>query len=462
MSQLSGTSLLLTQGGDARIETVLPHHKNLYGCAPFPDPELLDFGSCTASVISPEGFAAAEALRQKMLALVGDAALAQGIAYETRRIRQELTGLCGLAGVPGLEIILAPSGTDVHRIAVQRFYPAESEPLIIMVEPAESGSGVPAALATGHQGHVITFKVRKSDGQPRPESVIDTEVTSLTLSALAAERPVLLVLTDVSKTGLIAPSVACVAQLHQHAPKRVTVLVDACQFRLSNTTLRIYLAHEFMVALTGSKFMGGPSFSGALLIPPALSKRLQDEMALPEPEACPMGLLLRWEAALQTLHRFNDLRADEIQRFLRHFSEAISNHIAQHPQLKALPVTPLVRRPLMNGNAWDTVQTIFPFLLYRPSPHGPVPLTREDTLKIFQWLPEAQSTSLHGRVGQPVPCGMQHTTPVSALRLCVSARTVVTALQDGKSSEKRIIREACVLLDKAAMLAATASLKDPP
>ena len=446
MNPLHETSLLLTQGGDARIDIAPPLHQNPYGCAPFPDPALLDFGSCTASVVSSEGFAAADALRVKLLEH-------PDLAGEARRISAELADLCGLPKDSGIEIMLAPSGTDAHRLAVQLLYAADIEPLIVMVEPAESGSGVPAALATGHRGHVIAVNVREPDGQPRNAAAIDAEVVSLTLSALAAERPVLLVLTDVSKSGLIAPSVACVSQLHHHAPQRITVLVDACQFRLSHATLQAYLARDFVVALTGSKFVGGPSFSGVLLIPGLRSERRA-------PEDCPPGLLLRWEAALQSLRVFRALPEDRIRNFLLAFAAAIRKHIAQHPQLESLPVPPLERGPLMKGHAWDTVQTIFPFLLYHTGDGGLSPLGREETLKLFRQLPEARSGLQRGRLGQPVLCGSREGTPVSALRLCVSARTVIMALQGGGPGEERAIHEACVVLDQAAMLATAPPVRD--
>jgi hypothetical protein len=91
----------------------------------------------------------------------------------------------------------------------------------------------------------------------------------LATHALAQGRRVLLVLADVSKTGLIAPSLACVTALQRRWPDALDILVDACQFRLAPATLRAYLIHNFMIALTGSKFLTGPTFSGALLIPAA-------------------------------------------------------------------------------------------------------------------------------------------------------------------------------------------------
>jgi len=69
---------------------------------------------------------------------------------------------------------------------------------------------------------------------------------------VAAGRRVLLIVTDVSKTGLIIPSLAapwpCVGAIaHQ-----IDILIDACQFRLSPKTLRAYLQRGLLVAMTGS------------------------------------------------------------------------------------------------------------------------------------------------------------------------------------------------------------------
>ena len=57
---------LLVDGGDGRLALDPITGRNRYGCCPGPDPQLADFGSSTASVISEGGFAAAEALRQRL------------------------------------------------------------------------------------------------------------------------------------------------------------------------------------------------------------------------------------------------------------------------------------------------------------------------------------------------------------------------------------------------------------
>jgi selenocysteine lyase/cysteine desulfurase len=62
---------------------------------------------------------------------------------------------------------------------------------------------------------------------------------------------------------------------------RVEVLIDACQFRIAPATLAAYLAQGFLVAITGSKFLGGPTFSGALLVPPQAAERLSARLPHP-------------------------------------------------------------------------------------------------------------------------------------------------------------------------------------
>ena len=54
----------------------------------------------------------------------------------------------------------------------------------------------------------------------------------------------------------------------------VLVVVDACQGRFTNAELAAFLADGAVVLVTGSKFYQGPPFSGALLIPPALTAAL--------------------------------------------------------------------------------------------------------------------------------------------------------------------------------------------
>jgi hypothetical protein len=296
LADLPTTSELLTHGGDGRIACG-SRGSNRYGCSAFPEPDLLAFGSCTASTISPAGFKAADALRRRLRDAASFEPAPVTYDRELGRLRRELGALCGLESVRGLEIIFAASGTDLHLFASQLMVDScAPAPLIIRVEAAETGRGVPDALAghhfsdssalgdsvvpnspldCGRSVEILEVKCRSTDGTLRAAATVDQEVEAATRKAVEAGRRVLITLVDVSKTGLLAPSPACASALRQRFPDRVEVFVDACQFRLAPSTLKAYLDHDFLVAVTGSKFLTGPTFCGALFVPQKSARRLK-------------------------------------------------------------------------------------------------------------------------------------------------------------------------------------------
>eukprot|EP00747_Dinoflagellata_sp_TGD_P140531 gnl/TRDRNA2_/TRDRNA2_176018_c0_seq2.p1 gnl/TRDRNA2_/TRDRNA2_176018_c0~~gnl/TRDRNA2_/TRDRNA2_176018_c0_seq2.p1 ORF type:complete len:602 (+),score=97.96 gnl/TRDRNA2_/TRDRNA2_176018_c0_seq2:101-1906(+) len=69
-----------------------------------------------------------------------------------------------------------------------------------------------------------------------------------------------------SKTGGCMPSEACMEQLVAKYGDLVLPLVDACQGRLRAGALASYLRRGYIVLASGSKFFGGPPFSGACLM----------------------------------------------------------------------------------------------------------------------------------------------------------------------------------------------------
>ncbi|MDD2913789.1 MAG: hypothetical protein PHP70_00575 [Gallionella sp.] len=505
---LPPTEQLLTSGGDARIALDPSSGLNKYGCPPLPDPELLSFGSSTASVISTAGFAAANQLREKLLRAIATEPHATVYARETQRIRSELLRLCELSDLAGLEVVLATSGTDAHLIAAQYAGSGQATPtLVLMVEANETGSGVAAALS-GHQAdttgqpdtaaidaprianssalEVVSVPIRLADGAARSLADVDNQIESLANEAVALGRRVLLILVDQSKTGLIAPSPACAAKLHHSLPDSLDILVDACQFRIAPPTLRAYLEHGFMVALTGSKFVTGPSFSAALLLPLSAAQRLRQRpfpTAL-QPYSCRgnwptnwdsadvlnsdanFGLLLRWEAALEEMRRFHALPQTAIVNFIQSFDHAVRQHLTNDPAFEILPVPQLDRSPLIENNRWDHLQTVFSFLLYHPKiSSGRMPLCREETLHVYKQLQTnlakiaANQTgdigALRIQLGQPVACGKRNGIEVSALRLCASARLIADAVSADDKGVAATMEQALAALSKAALIAGT-------
>lgn len=449
---------LLLQGGDGRIALDPKTGLNRYGCGPLPRPDLLAFGSSTASTVSERGFAAASRLHGQLQEALSHLSVEAVYARETDRVRAELLELCGIAHLPGLTVAIAASGTDLHGLAARwacRADPASSR--IVMMDPDETGCGVPAALAPSDaEGVGLTpavVRLRNHDGSPRPQSEVDDEVESLVADHLRHGRRVLLVSLDVSKGGLLSPSLACVEDLRQRFADRLEVLVDACQFRIATASLCAYLQRGFMVAMTGSKFLAGPSFSAALLIPGEAYRAL-DWRPDPVPQAN-FGLLLRWEAALAEFRAFKTLPEAAVGQFLKTFAEAVQDRLADDPFFMALPAPSLERKIMVPTPSWDSLPSIFPFLL-RPGPAKP-PLDRQAVAWIYRGLLLEKGEGagqLACQLGQPLACGSRSGRPVGALRLCASARTVVEGAADAGRRTAQVIGQAMAALDKARWLAA--------
>jgi hypothetical protein len=508
---LPSVERLLLEGGDARIATGADGKTNRYGCGPFPDPALLAFGSSTASIVSEAGFAAAGRLRERLGNALDSASAPAVYATELGRIRHELIRLCGVNDMPGLDVVFAASGTDLHLIAAQLAACTGPGPArVIMMAEEETGRGVPLAMAGRHFGdrtalgrgvregalldggsaiETVSVPLRLPNGMPRPAAEIDADAEAQVACAVADGRRVLLTLIDVSKTGMLAPSPACALALRRAWPAQVDVLVDACQFRIAHSTLRAYLEHDFMVALTGSKFLTGPTFSGVLCVPNRVALQLR-KRPLPRSlsaysstadwpagwdvanlEAVPnFGLLLRWEAALEELKAFRAIPDCEVADFLRKFALAIQNRLKNDPHFAPLPVPAIDRSPITAADSWDRIPTIFPFLLYRHCARNERhPLNREQTVQVYRLLqtdladadvrasapslPDQRFPALRCQLGQAVPCGEQEGMPTSALRICTSARLVVEAIAAKQGDA--VIQRALTVLDKAAGLADT-------
>jgi len=417
----------LVEGGDDRIALDPETGLNRYGCGLRPDDSLTAFGSSTASTVSSPALQAAEA---RLALFEGYGSLEAAWIAGSGDLKARLGSLCGLR--PDERIVLAASGTDALRVAADHVRrQASTEVVVVLPEPRETGRGAPAALCPG--GGWITVRLREADGRPRTAGAIDAEVDAHAGAAIARGAHVLLCVLDVSKTGLIAPSPDCARRLAARWPDRVNVLIDACQFRLEGATLRAYLDAGFLVAVTGSKFLAGPAFSGALILPSGL----RGSDALPEPPS--LGVLLRWEAAVAELAVFQQHEPSAIGALVRRFGEAVNAAIDASPSLERLETPPPVRPTI---GAWDQAATIFGFLPARERR----PLSATATQALF--------TNLVGaRLGQPVPVGARDGVEVSALRLALSARQITAALSRPRG-ETALIDRALAVLERTARQAA--------
>ena len=421
-ASLPETAQWLIQGGDQRIALDPVTGRNRYGCLPEPEPDLLALGSSTASVISEAGYRASERLRQRLSA--SPIALPTACAREGRRQSRELIQLLGLEDCPP-RVILGASGTDLHHQAALLAGNGAGRLGSVMVEDAETGRDVGKAL-TGAGREVRRLRLREENGLPREQARVDAEAAAAVAAVLEHQDHCLLVMTDLSKTGLIAPSPALAASLQADHAGRVTVLVDACQMRLATPTLRQYLSQGFWVVMTGSKFLGGPTFSGALLLPESTTDTPVDALGV----TLQPGLLLRWEAALEELRAFAALDAITVEQTLSGFARCASEQIETLKHLSPLASHKIHR----DAASWDAEQTIFPFVpIMADGSPLPLNLTKDLYHGMLSPYPEWERTgaSLRVQLGQPVACGYRRGQPAHALRLCASARLVVQAAREG-------------------------------
>jgi hypothetical protein len=437
---LAATAQLLVDGGDERIVPDPRTGRNAYGCTVLPEAGLLSFGSSTASTLSLRGYAAAERLRSRLQSLLPQMSLVQIHSQEAARIGQELCALLQLE--QATSIALAASGTDVHRRAVE--WVAEQSPgaplCVVGIAATETGRRIPAVLAP-LVARQVTIPLRRADGTPRAAHEVDADFAQAVEQARRAGQRVLLILTDVSKTGLLAPTPACARHLAEQHAGALDVLVDACQLRLASATVRAYLALGFMVALTGSKFMAGPMFSAALLLPPAHRERL---LTFNEPPTANMGLLLRWEAALGEMRAFCALPDSRVSAVLDALADQVQQRLAHDAALQALPTPRLERAGLplepaaAAASAWDVRPTIFPFLLRAAEGRW---LNALQTETVYRRLLEGHGSSAPPcQLGQAVSCGTRDGQPQAALRLCASAAWVVEAAPSAQTLQAALAR----------------------
>lgn len=367
---------LMTTGGDARIVLSPETGLNRYFSAPRPS-GVLAYASSTANDISAEAFGHVETV------LAGFAPGLSGRAYADRLevLRSRIRHAYALPA--DIDIVFAPSGTDLEYVALAcaagrgaggthnillgadevgsgcihsafgRYF-AEETALGVATRP---GQPVPGLGETHVE--LIDVPVRDPHGRARPSAEIAAKMDSAVHAAGAEARHVLVHVVHGSKTGLILPSLDDIDRLGDAHGDAVTLVVDACQARITSPAVVDYLAREAIVFVTGSKFMGGPPFSGFALVP----RRFREEArplaagfatlfrrgewpagwpgaAILEDGANP-GLLLRLEASIFELERFQRLSLNDVTRVILCFHQAVREEIIERtPAHRVAPYPP--------------------------------------------------------------------------------------------------------------------------
>jgi len=395
---------LLELGGDARIVASPATGMNRYGATSRPRPEAVHFSSSTASSVSDYTFAALDRLRRAWLVRglfddnpsplgtppltpCGRGAGGEGsgrrntesdpssgasrhllpqgekgiITTLADALRREILALLALDEAEA-DVILAPSGTDTELLAVLLALGADPRLANILIAPEETGRSVATAAAGrafSGDGQVLwpeadigvsSVGVRDSLGRPLPDDEVEREVAEALQTALAARPRALLHVLIGSKTGISAPSPAFVAVLG--APSQlIDVVADGCQWRVAGETLGDRVRDGWMAQISGSKFLTGPPFSGALVVPTSFRARRESVAKLwaqapdiaPAPfwppawrEAFPQsaalasfGPLFRWAGALVEAKLFAAAPLDLARRAFDAFCAEMRERLAR-------------------------------------------------------------------------------------------------------------------------------------
>jgi hypothetical protein len=416
---------LMTTGGDARLTLDPATGLNRYYSAPRPS-GVLAYASSTANDISVGAFHHVEMLLQGGLPDYG-----AGLEAMRSRVRAAY----GLA--EDVAIVFAPSGTDLEYIALVctggengggthnillgadevgsgciysaygQYFANETALGVV----TEVGAPVPGLGATYVE--MIDIPVRDADGYGRRSEEIAAAIREAIGHGQKAGRHALVHIVHGSKTGLILPTLDDIDALREEYGSDVTFVVDACQARITSAAIADYLAREAIVFVTGSKFMGGPPFSGFALVPQSLAAT-----AAPLPggfatifrraewpagwrgaeqleDSANPGLFLRLEASLFELERFQRLTMDEASRVILAFHAAVRSEI-----IEQLPVRRVAPYPPGDKIEADThpveMRTLSTLDLTALKPGG---ASFEDATRWHKALLQ------HGvRLGQPVKC----------------------------------------------------------
>jgi hypothetical protein len=168
-----------------------------------------------------------------------------------------------------------------------------------------------------------------------------------------------------------------------------------------------YLRRGWPVVVTGSKFFGGPAFSGAVLFPRARLPANGDRSLPVLPDGAKLGTALRWMATLTAIDAIEPV-AGSVAATLSARAAAITQALASNPALMA--VGGLQPR----GSGWADLPSIFTFAVRDPADPRRL-LSAAELRPLYERL--AQRGVL---LGQPVGLGS-----FGGLRIAISARDLL-------------------------------------
>lgn len=498
------TQLLLTRGGDERSVLLRETQRNKYHTSTIPRENLISRSSCTCSNLSTEAFADVDQIRRTMLldSLSGDAPRRNmkdtfSTIFENvrERIRKSLN-LDELMNSMGSELVLTPSGSDAELVATsagisrlhalnpsQQFY--KGRVVSILTAAGEVGSGSAAASRGEHfckatpSGSIVQpaqnvlgfdenlvelveYPARRDCGEiNRCEKEIEDHIHSAMEST--PDTVVLLHVVLGCKTGFWSLDLHFADQMSKKYPKRLLVVVDACQMRVEQPVLLECISKGYLVLITGSKFFSGSPFCGGVILPRQCVQEMEQIMENHEAGryAFPLGyasffcrdefptcmtnarsyasdcfnagLWLRWESALYYMEKLNAM-PDQMKTFVKtEYMAMLRELLLSFPDQQFSVLKPCALQKKRNQ-----CETIVSFQVF--SPHHDRYLHFSELRQLHRALScdlsKVSDTQL-GRepclLGQPVKLGTDEDRAVIRIALSAEMMCQINYLEENES-----------------------------
>lgn len=299
----------LCAGGDNRL-ILDKHGLNKYQTPSCARPHDIHRSSCTSNCITDYSFRVGQKIVEDLLAdTVNKGGDSDEHVYRRllSSVRERIRSVWDLPS--DVSITLMPSGTDAEYlpllIALGRVIPQKywgEGVLSVVCAAGEVGSGTNLAATGRHFSDICPRRgmsvkngkmvfdlppnfpepecaeilLRDKGGVVRPQQELDLEVIHTVEAALGDQgfKCVVVHMVTGSKTGHLVPSMETLSLLCTRFGSKVLPVVDACQGRMLDGAMSSLLKQNFPVLTTGSKFYGGPPFSGAVLFPRTLTEEL--------------------------------------------------------------------------------------------------------------------------------------------------------------------------------------------
>ncbi len=484
---------VMVSGGDSRMSLDPLTGMNEYGCKPKSRNSVTPFGSCTSSSPSIGAMSTATRTLEKILL---NPQFYQSIDEANEEIRQDLLTTLTKNLVPKADVILTPSGTDAEIITTLLALSTTNKKLCNIIMGAnEVGKG--SILAAGgrffdsripdgsymEKGKCIEKEISKRievtdivlrdyNHTKKSSARLDQEVFDTIESSVQNDYFVLLHMVVHSKTGIYENRLSSIKKYKNIFKEKLFIVIDSAQMRLSRDRLVEFLNLGFYVIITGSKFFGGPPFSGAILIPAesnydinifdSFNNAYRNFIGAAEvpkswtttrsilPKSTNIGLTLRWSAALYEIHQYYDIQKKVRSRIFKHFEKSVFSVFSKSPHIVLLKPTPMKMNDQNMRDAIELFTTVFSFRLFNRKQNRFY--NYEELQKIARLMNRNSSNSetdestndvLSNRfhIGQPTHIGPQTEEQPAVLRIAIGAplvNLIATNTDYGDTIEERL------------------------